>query len=138
MPLDADGEWETEKVLSGGEIRRLLETEFGPALATEGSDPSQPATDFAFKSGLRVGFINSVTQPFCGACNRLRITAEGSVRNCLFSTTEWDARQLLRSDATDEQIVQLVRECVTAKKAGHGIDSDTFVRPERAMYQIGG
>jgi cyclic pyranopterin phosphate synthase len=79
-----------------------------------------------------------VSQPFCGDCNRLRITAEGKVRNCLFSTVEWDARELLRDGASDEKIAQLVRDCIAAKKAGHGIDSPDFIKPERAMYQIGG
>jgi cyclic pyranopterin phosphate synthase len=86
----------------------------------------------------RIGFINPVSQPFCGDCNRLRITADGKLRNCLFSTTEWDARALLREGASDEEIVQLVRDCVAAKKPGHGIDTPEFIKPERAMYQIGG
>jgi cyclic pyranopterin phosphate synthase len=68
----------------------------------------------------------------------LRITAEGKIRNCLFSIEEWDARELLRSDADDMQIQQLIRDCVAHKKAGHGIDSTEFVKPDRAMYQIGG
>jgi cyclic pyranopterin phosphate synthase len=85
-----------------------------------------------------MGFINPVTQPFCGNCNRLRITAEGKIRNCLFSTEEWDVRELLRGGRTDDQIAQTVRRAVHAKKAGHGIDTDEFIKPERAMYQIGG
>jgi cyclic pyranopterin phosphate synthase len=68
----------------------------------------------------------------------LRLTAEGKVRNCLFSTVEWDARALLRAGASDEELERLIRNCVAAKKHGHGIDSPEFVRPERAMYQIGG
>ena len=71
-------------------------------------------------------------------CNRLRITAEGKVRNCLFSVTEWDARDILRSGGTDEELSELVQACVAAKKPGHGIDSPEFIKPERAMYQIGG
>ncbi len=85
-----------------------------------------------------MGFINSVTQPFCEGCDRLRITADGKLRNCLFSTVEWDARELMRTGGSDEQLAQLIRDCVAAKKAGHGIDTPEFVRPERAMYQIGG
>ncbi len=138
MPLDADGNWATNQVLSGEEVRRILESEYGPAAPVQGNDPSQPSTDFTFAGAGTVGFISSVTQPFCRSCNRLRITAEGQVRNCLFSTTEWDARNLLRSHAEDNEIVELVRDCVHAKKPSHGIDSDTFERPERAMYQIGG
>ena len=138
MPLDADANWQTDQVLSGREIQQMLESEFCLAVPVPRNDPSQPATDFSFANGGRVGFINSVTQPFCKNCNRLRITAEGKVRNCLFSTTEWDARSLLRSNASDSEIARLVRDCVQAKQRGHGIDSDSFERPERAMYQIGG
>jgi cyclic pyranopterin phosphate synthase len=102
-------------------------------------DQSQPAVDYAFADGEgRVGFINPVTEPFCGDCSRLRITAEGQVRNCLFSTVEWDARALLRQGATDAQVADLVRQCVGAKKTGHGIDSPEFIRPQRAMYELGG
>jgi GTP 3',8-cyclase len=82
--------------------------------------------------------INPVSQPFCGACDRLRLTAEGQVRNCLFSTKEWDARRLLRDGGSDDEIADLVRDCVWAKAPAHGIGSEEFVRPERAMYQIGG
>jgi cyclic pyranopterin phosphate synthase len=139
MPLDAEGNWQSEQVLSGDEIRLLLEDAFGPLIPTARPDPSQPAVDFGFADGLgRIGFINPVSQPFCGDCNRLRVTAEGQVRNCLFSTVEWDARQVMRDGGTDKQIEQLIRDCVAAKKPGHGIDSPEFLRPARAMYQIGG
>jgi cyclic pyranopterin phosphate synthase len=139
MPLDADDAWQVSRVLPGEQIRAILEEGIGPLEPLPRDDPSQPATDFIFADGRgRIGFINPVTQPFCGDCNRLRITADGKVRNCLFSTVEWDARELLRRAAGDEELAQLVRDCVAAKKAGHGINSDEFVRPERAMYQIGG
>jgi GTP 3',8-cyclase len=138
MPLDADGGWDNQQVLSGSEIMRMLAEEFGP-LEPLNSDPSQPATDYRFvDGGGTVGFINPVTQPFCGDCNRLRLTAEGQVRNCLFSTVEWDARAVLRGGGDDTQLAELIRACVAAKKAGHGINSDEFVKPERAMFQIGG
>lgn len=138
MPLDADGGWDNEQVLSGDEIMRMLAEEFGPLEPLHG-DPSQPATDYRFADGGgTVGFINPVTHPFCGDCNRLRLTAEGQVRNCLFSTVEWDARALLRGGGNDDELAELVRACVAAKKAGHGINSDDFIKPERAMFQIGG
>jgi cyclic pyranopterin phosphate synthase len=86
----------------------------------------------------RVGLISPVSQPFCHDCNRLRITAEGQVRNCLFSTVEWDARKIMRRGGCDDQLADLVQACIQAKKPGHGIDSPEFVRPARAMYQIGG
>jgi cyclic pyranopterin phosphate synthase len=139
MPLDAEGNWQTDQVLSGEMIRHILEAEFGPLIPAARPDPSQPATDYQFADGRgTIGFINPVTQPFCESCNRLRVTAEGQLRNCLFSTAEWDARALLRGAADDTQIAQLIRDCVWAKKPGHGIDTPEFVRPERAMYQIGG
>ncbi len=139
MPLDADGNWQTDQVISGGQIRQRLEEAFAQLVPADRPDPSQPAMDFVFADGRgRIGFINPVSAPFCGTCNRLRITAEGQVRNCLFSTREWDARQLLRSEASDASIAEQLVACVQAKKPGHGIDSDEFVKPERAMYQIGG
>jgi len=139
MPLDAEGNWETDQVIPGDKIRRALEEAYGPLIPAARPDLSQPAVDFQFADGQgRIGFINPVSQPFCSDCNRLRVTAEGQVRNCLFSTTEWDARAQLRSEASDEAIAEMLHDCVHAKKPGHGIDSPDFLKPERAMYQIGG
>ncbi len=139
MPLDAEGNWDAEQVLRGDEIRAALEEAFGPLVPLAVEDPSQPATDYAFADGVgRIGFINPVSQPFCGACNRMRLTAEGQVRNCLFSLEEWDARAVLRGGGSDEQLAELVRASIAAKRAGHGIDDEGFIKPQRAMYQIGG
>jgi cyclic pyranopterin phosphate synthase len=139
MPLDAENNWCDDQVLSGSEIRDALENAFGRLLPIERTDPSQPATDYRFEDGIGViGFINPVTQPFCSDCNRLRITAEGKIRNCLFSIAEWDARQVMRGGGSDGQLAELLCDCILAKKPGHGIDSVDFVRPDRAMYQIGG
>ncbi|WP_425615492.1 GTP 3',8-cyclase MoaA [Anatilimnocola sp. NA78] len=139
MPLDADQHWASDQVLTGKEIRRQLEEAIGPLEPAARPDLSQPAMDFNYADGSgSVGFINPVSQPFCGDCNRLRVTAEGQLRNCLFSTVEWDAREVLRSSASDDDLAQLIRDCVRAKKPGHGIDSSEFIRPQRAMYQIGG
>ncbi len=138
MPLDAEQHWQTEQVLTGDEIRARLEAEFGPLTPAHRPDPSQPAVDYRFADGGVVGFINPVSEPFCGDCNRLRITAEGQVRNCLFSMVEWDARAVLRSGGSDDELADLVRACVAAKKPGHGIDEPGFLRPQRAMFQIGG
>ncbi len=139
MPLDADNNWQSGQVLAGEQIRRVLESEFGPLHPAARPDPSQPALDYEFTDGVgRIGFINPVSQPFCHSCNRLRITAEGQLRNCLFSTTEWDARALLRGGGTDAELAELTRACVAAKKTGHGIDTPEFEKPARAMYQIGG
>ncbi|HEX4148498.1 MAG TPA: GTP 3',8-cyclase MoaA [Pirellulales bacterium] len=139
MPLDADRAWDDAQVLSGAEILATLAAEIGPLEPLPPVNPHQPATDYRFVDGSgTIGFINPVTQPFCGDCNRLRLTAEGQLRNCLFSTEEWDLRQLLRGGADDETICRQVRACVAAKRAGHGINSEQFLRPERAMFQIGG
>jgi cyclic pyranopterin phosphate synthase len=139
MPLDAENRWQADQVLTGEAIRQQLEDAFGPLMPVYRGDPSQPAVDYEFADGGgRIGFINPVSQPFCGDCNRLRITAEGKIRNCLFSTVEWDAREILRGGGTDEELARLVHDCVVAKKPGHGIDSVEFIKPERAMYQIGG
>lgn len=139
MPLDAEQNWKSDQVISGDELRRIITAAHGPLEPQPRPDPAQPATDYHLtQGGGVVGFINPVSEPFCEACDRLRITAEGKVRNCLFSTEEWDARALLRGGATDDELVALLHDCIAAKKPGHGIDSPEFLRPERAMYQIGG
>ncbi|MCU0959054.1 MAG: GTP 3',8-cyclase MoaA [Pirellulaceae bacterium] len=139
MPLDAEGRWQPDGVLSGAAVRGLLEAHFGPLAPLPRDDPSQPAVDFAYADGTgRVGFINPVTEPFCGDCNRLRLSAEGQLRSCLFSTENWDVRALLRGGASDAAITDLTRACLMAKKAGRGTDDFEFVRPPHAMYQLGG
>jgi len=139
MPLDAEGNWDFSNVLDGEKIKTVIESEFGPLTDILQEDPSQPATDFAYSDmNLKVGFINPVTKPFCSSCNRLRLTADGQIRNCLFSSVEWNVKQLMRDGASDNEIKDLILECVSNKKASHGIEQDDFVRPERAMYQIGG
>lgn len=139
MPLDADHHWSSDQLLTGEKIRSILENHFGPLTPAPRANLSQPATDYDFADRRGgIGFINPVSEPFCGDCNRLRLTAEGQVRNCLFSTVEWDARRLLRGGAGDDELRTLVRECVAAKAAAHGIGQRDFHQPERAMYQIGG
>lgn len=139
MPLDAEQNWTDGDVLTGEQLRLMVEAEFGPLTPRTAPTPSQPATDYWFANGRgRIGFINPVSQPFCDRCDRLRLTAEGQVRNCLFSTREWDARALLRAGADDAALQQLVRDCVAAKAPAHGIGQGGFERPQRAMYQIGG
>ena len=138
MPLDADQAWDRSQVLSGADVRELLEREIGPLVADTRADVGQPAIDYRWVDGGGVGFINPVSSPFCDRCDRLRLTADGQVRNCLFSTVEWDARRLLREGGDDAAIALLIRDCVAAKRAAHGIDTPAFERPARAMYQIGG
>ena len=98
-----------------------------------------PATEYRFADGIgRVGFIASVTRPFCLNCNRIRLTADGHVRYCLFANEETDVRSLLRGGASDEAIAAAIRSCVSGKWIGHEIDSQHFVPPPRPMYSIGG
>jgi cyclic pyranopterin phosphate synthase len=139
MPLDAENHWEQQQVLTCDEIRQMLEAAFCPLVASRRTDLSQPAVDFHFADGKgSIGFINPVSHPFCSDCNRLRITAEGQVRNCLFSTVEWDARAIMRAGGSDEDLNELLRDCVWNKQPAHGVGEADFVKPARAMYQIGG
>jgi len=139
MPLDADDAWSEGRVLSGAEVRAILAREVGPLEPLPATDPGQPAVDWRWADGEGiVGFIDPVTSPFCDRCDRLRLTADGQFRNCLFSTTEWDVRSVLRGGGDDAEIAALLQDCVAAKRAAHGIGSPAFERPARAMYEIGG
>jgi len=138
MPLDADEAWSRDGVLTGAEVREILERGIGPLVAERPADPGQPARDYRWVDGGRVGFIDAVSRPFCDRCDRLRLTADGQFRNCLFSTTEWDVRGVLRNGGDDAAIATLLVDCVAAKRAAHGIGEPGFERPARAMYQIGG
>jgi cyclic pyranopterin phosphate synthase len=138
MPLDAERKWNLNRMVSGEELRGLLSDRYGPLHPVSGSDPSQPSSDYQFADGGQVGFIDSVSRPFCGSCDRLRVTADGRIRNCLFGREEWNVASLLRGDATLEELQELVRAAVQAKYPSHGIANPDFQPPERAMYQIGG
>ncbi len=139
MPLDGDQQWDATSVMTGETIRQLIERAVGPLVTAKRKLASQPAVDYQYADGQgKVGFIDPVSAPFCSACDRVRITAEGKLRNCLFSTEEWNLLELLRGGANDGQILNAIRESIDNKKAGHGIDSKEFERPARAMYQIGG
>ncbi|MGY8768233.1 MAG: GTP 3',8-cyclase MoaA [Pirellulales bacterium] len=139
MPLDAEHNWEDEQVISGQKLRGIIQQNIGDLSPVKQVDPNQPSVDYQYTDGKgKIGFIDSVTRPFCASCNRLRITAEGQIRNCLFSETEWDARAAMRTGKSDQEIIQLLRDSVLAKKKGHGTDTPGFAHPDRAMYQIGG
>lgn len=155
MPLDADGQWQRDKVLFAHEIIAILESEFGPLrpvgantmvvvangpLAIIGNAATHaPAQDYEFADGRgRIGLIASVSQPFCASCNRFRVTADGKFRNCLFSHEETDVKTTLRSGGTDAEIAELMLACIAAKNEGHEINSAKFVQPDRPMYSIGG
>lgn len=137
MPLDADRDWTRGNVLSGDQILEIMKTEFGDVVSINRRDPSAPAEDFSVGSGT-VGIIRSVTKPFCDACNRIRVTADGSIRNCLFATEETPLRDLMRSGAGDDQLIRQIQSSVMNKKASHAMDSETFNPPERPMHSIGG
>ncbi len=140
MPLDAENAWEREKVLFAHEIIERLSNEIMPLVPCAQQDPSAPATKFTFEDGLgHVGFIASVSQPFCRSCNRFRITADGKLRNCLFSLEETDIKSILRSDvAGDAEIETAIRDSIHAKNEGHEINTARFIQPDRPMYSIGG
>jgi cyclic pyranopterin phosphate synthase len=139
MPLDAQGIWDRSKVLLADDIIATLSREISPLVAVPDPDPRAPATEYAFADGGgTVGFIASVSRPFCLNCNRLRLTADGKVRYCLFAIEEDDVKSLLRSGTPDEEIAALVRRNVAGKWIGHEINSAKFVAPPRPMYSIGG
>lgn len=138
MPLDGDKNWDAANVRSGETLRDLVNQNVGAIEPAERKDPAQPAVDYYYlDDGVQIGFIDSVTSPFCQWCNRIRLTAEGKLRNCLFSNDEWDVKEAIRHGST-RQILGIIAECIQAKKAGHGSNDLTFLRPDRAMYQIGG
>ena len=139
MPLDADNALERDKVLFAAEIIECLTREIMPLVPIGDHDPSTPATEFQFEDGIsRVGFIASVSQPFCMNCNRFRITADGKLRNCLFSLEETDLKAMLRNGTDDLTIIEAVRASITAKMEGHEINTAKFIQPDRPMYSIGG
>lgn len=139
MPLDADSKWERDKVLPADDILERLAHEFGPLIAVPPSHANAPATDYEFADGRgRIGIIASVSKPFCGSCNRFRVTADGKLRNCLFSLEETDIRGLLRSDVPDQRIAEAMISCIAAKKEGHQINQAGYIQPDRPMYSIGG
>jgi GTP 3',8-cyclase len=139
MPLDAQGLWERGRVLLADDIIAMLEREIGALEEIPDGDPRAPATEYRFADGIgRVGFIASVSRPFCLNCNRLRITADGHLRYCLFAVEETDIRALLRRQASEEEIAAAIAGSVHAKWLGHEINSSRFVAPPRPMYSIGG
>jgi GTP 3',8-cyclase len=139
MPLDADCAWQRDKVLFAHEIIEKLSEEIMPLIPCGRPDPGAPATEFVFADGVgRIGFIASVSQPFCMDCNRFRLTADGQLRNCLFSLEEADIRGLLRGNGTDAEIGDAVRRSIAGKKEGHEINTARFIQPTRPMYSIGG
>jgi cyclic pyranopterin phosphate synthase len=137
MPLDAPGEWTREQVVPAGEILARLDQAFG--LQAPEPRGSAPAERYRYADGRgAVGVIASVTRAFCAQCDRIRLTADGQVRTCLFATNEYDLRAVMRSGGDDEAIARLYLDAVARKQWGHQINEPGFVQPARGMAQIGG
>ena len=138
MPLDADEAWREDDVLTGGEIRALIEAEHGPLVELP-AKASSTAKRFRFSDGKgEIGFVNPVSEPFCSSCDRIRVTADGQLRTCLFSRREWDLKTPLREGASDDEVIELLRFAVRHKELKHRINDPGFVRASRSMSQIGG
>ena len=138
MPLDYQHGWSREKLVPAEEILAQIHAAF-PLEPARVADPSAPAALYRYLDGRgRVGVIASVTRPFCGHCDRIRLTADGQIRTCLFSLEEYDFRKAMRGGASDEEIVGLLRAAVWRKEPGHLINSPYFKQPERGMSAIGG
>jgi cyclic pyranopterin phosphate synthase len=137
MPLDADHGWSVDDVLTGEEIRAAIDAVY--PLEPEPREPSATSRTYRFADGRgRIGFINPVSEPFCGDCNRIRITADGQLRTCLFSLRETDVRGLLRGGADDDELASALRDAVWRKELKHHIGDPGFVQPARTMSAIGG
>jgi cyclic pyranopterin phosphate synthase len=138
MPLDADEAWREDDVLTGAEIRALVEEHYGPLVELPAKS-SSTARRFRFADGVgELGFVNPVSEPFCSSCDRIRITADGQLRTCLFSRREWDLKTPLRDGTSDEELIRLIRFAVRHKELKHRINDPGFVRASRSMSQIGG
>jgi GTP 3',8-cyclase len=138
MPLDADNIWERQKILTGREIVERISAVY-PLERVPVAPNSDPATRYRFVDGAgEIGIIASVTEPFCGACDRIRLTADGKLRTCLFAVEEFDLKGPLRASATDLELGWQIADAVSRKGPGHMINSVEFIKPERTMSQIGG
>jgi cyclic pyranopterin phosphate synthase len=136
MPLDADGAWGPSKVVPGHEVVEAIGAVYPLEPVVQGSEP---AAVWRYVDGSgQIGVINSVTEPFCGNCDRVRLTADGKFRNCLFAVHETDLREVLRGGGSDDDLAAAVESDVGRKWAGHSIGKVTFIRPARSMSQIGG
>jgi len=137
MPLDADQAWRGDDVLTGGEIRALIEERW--PLEELPAKASSTARRFRFADGAgEIGFVNPVSEPFCSTCDRIRLTADGQLRTCLFSRREWDLKTPLRDGSSDGRLEELIRFAIAHKELKHKINDPGFVRASRSMSQIGG
>ncbi len=138
MPLDGQQIWSLDRVLTADQMIAMLASEFGPLTPVPDADPRAPATEYQFEDGHRVGFIASVSRPFCLNCNRLRLTADGKLRYCLFAREETGIKQLLEREDSEAELEAAIRSTVWKKWAGHDINRASFIAPQRPMYSIGG
>ncbi|MEO8749760.1 MAG: GTP 3',8-cyclase MoaA [Allobranchiibius sp.] len=139
MPLDAGHVWDRSTMMTGAQLHTAIEERFTLTALPADARGSAPAEEFLVDGGpATVGLIASVSAPFCGACDRVRLTADGQVRNCLFARSEGDLRGPMRAGATDEELTSIISSTMWAKAAGHGIDGPGFVQPDRPMSSIGG
>lgn len=139
MPLDADQSWTSADVLTGNEIKTIMEQAIMPLVPVEGLDPSSTSRVYRFADGIgEVGFINPVSEPFCSTCDRIRITADGQLRTCLFSLKETDLRTCLRSGGSDDDLEAIIRRATWGKELKHHINDGRFQRSARSMSMIGG
>jgi len=137
MPLDADRTWSPDQVLDGEEIRAAIHAVH--PLEAEPREPSATARVYRFADGRgRIGFVNPVSEPFCGDCNRIRLTADGRLRTCLFSLNETDLRGPLRAGADDDELERIIRDAVWRKELKHHVNEPGFIQPARTMSAIGG
>jgi len=137
MPLDGDRSWTRDQVLTGEEVRAAIDAVH--PLQPEPREPSATARVYRFADGRgRIGFINPVSEPFCGDCNRIRLTADGKLRTCLFSLNETDLREPLRTGATDAELEHIIRDAVWRKELKHHVNEPGFIQPARTMSAIGG
>ncbi len=137
MPLDADRAWTLDQVLTGAEIRAAIDAVY--PLEAEPREPSATARVYRFADGRgRIGFINPVSEPFCADCNRIRLTADGRLRTCLFSLRETDLRAPLRAGAEDPELERIIRDAVWRKELKHHVGEPGFIQPARTMSAIGG
>ena len=138
MPLDSDKAWERDKVLFGHEIVELIKEKY-ELVPVDNSLEIGPASEYTFADGKgKIGIITAVSNPFCDHCNRIRMTADGKLRPCLFSTDETNLKEMIRSGESDANIAEKIRQAVLIKEPGHKINLDDFERPDRAMHAIGG
>jgi cyclic pyranopterin phosphate synthase len=137
MPLDGDRAWERDMVLTGAEVRALIEARY-PLEPLE-REPHATARVYRFADGQgEIGFINPVSEPFCADCNRIRLTADGKLRTCLFSVRETDLRKPIRADASDDELAARIRDAVWRKELKHHVNDPGFIAPPRTMSAIGG